>query len=216
MGLNQKLAALEAETYGTEPPTVQDEAERLLSYWHQHGNDPEAVTKWAVSDLLAFARLVAPDAAAHYGEAPWEVDPTATPATEDRTDDEDDEPETRDERADRLTVGQTYGEYGDDPADYVTITRVKHKGDTVKVKGTTRDGETTRRHDRDEVVALVVPVMAGPGILTPIDTTNNVDGVPVIIERGDSYPFGPGERELWRDATADEYARFVAFYAAND
>lgn len=68
-----------------------------------------------------------------------------------------DEPDTRDERADQLIVGQTYGEYGDDPADYVTITRVKHKGDTVKVKGTLPDGSAAERtHDRDEVVALVI------------------------------------------------------------
>lgn len=39
--------------------TVQEEAERLLSYWGIHGDDSEAVSKWAVSDLLDFARMVA-------------------------------------------------------------------------------------------------------------------------------------------------------------
>ena len=38
--------------------TVTDEAERLQSYWERHGDNPEAVGKWAVSDLLAFVRLV--------------------------------------------------------------------------------------------------------------------------------------------------------------
>lgn len=64
-------------------PTVADEAERLLSYWHQHGNDPDAVTKWAMQDLLAFVRLVAPEAADHYGEAPWLRDTTPEDRAED-------------------------------------------------------------------------------------------------------------------------------------
>lgn len=37
---------------------VTSEAERLLNYWERHGDNPEAVTKWAVSDLLGFVRLV--------------------------------------------------------------------------------------------------------------------------------------------------------------
>ena len=39
-------------------PTVLEEAERLLSYWEIHGDNAEAVTKWAVPDLLGFVRLV--------------------------------------------------------------------------------------------------------------------------------------------------------------
>jgi hypothetical protein len=38
--------------------TVQGEAERLLSYWERHGDSPEAVSKWAVCDLLEFVRFV--------------------------------------------------------------------------------------------------------------------------------------------------------------
>lgn len=41
-----------------ERPTVQEEAERLLGYWEIHGDSPEAVEKWAVSDILYFVRLV--------------------------------------------------------------------------------------------------------------------------------------------------------------
>lgn len=43
------------------PEDVTEEAERLISYWEIHGENAEAVDKWAVSDLLAFARMVAPD-----------------------------------------------------------------------------------------------------------------------------------------------------------
>lgn len=41
-----------------ETTTVTDEAERLLGYWEQHGNDPEVVAKWAVSDMLGLLRLI--------------------------------------------------------------------------------------------------------------------------------------------------------------
>lgn len=37
-------------------PELIEEAERLLGYWEQHGDDAEAVTKWAVSDMLGFLR----------------------------------------------------------------------------------------------------------------------------------------------------------------
>lgn len=40
-------------------PTLQEEAERLLSYWEQHGDNPETVAKWAVDDLLGLARFIA-------------------------------------------------------------------------------------------------------------------------------------------------------------
>ena len=42
----------------TETVTLQGEAERLLSYWERHGDNPEAVSKWAVSDLLGFLRYI--------------------------------------------------------------------------------------------------------------------------------------------------------------
>ncbi len=45
----------EVETYGT---TLKDEAERLLDYWERHGNNPEAVAEWAVSDLLGLLRFI--------------------------------------------------------------------------------------------------------------------------------------------------------------
>lgn len=41
-----------------ERPTVTEEAERLLSYWQIHGDDAEVVQRWAVEDLLKFARMV--------------------------------------------------------------------------------------------------------------------------------------------------------------
>jgi hypothetical protein len=42
-------------------PAIQDEAERLLGYWERHGDNPEAVAKWAVTDMLSFLRLIAED-----------------------------------------------------------------------------------------------------------------------------------------------------------
>lgn len=39
--------------------SVAEEADRLISYWERHNGNPYAVAKWAVADLLAFARLVA-------------------------------------------------------------------------------------------------------------------------------------------------------------
>ena len=39
-------------------PTLLEEAERLLSYWEIHGETPEAVTKWAVSDMLGILRFI--------------------------------------------------------------------------------------------------------------------------------------------------------------
>ena len=38
---------------------VIDEAERLVSYWERHGDNPRAVAKWAVDDLLGFVRYFA-------------------------------------------------------------------------------------------------------------------------------------------------------------
>ena len=38
--------------------TVLEEAERLLSYWEQHGNDPTVVAKWAISDMLGILRFI--------------------------------------------------------------------------------------------------------------------------------------------------------------
>ena len=31
-----------------------EEAERLLGYWDAHGDNPDVVSKWAVSDLRGF------------------------------------------------------------------------------------------------------------------------------------------------------------------
>jgi hypothetical protein len=42
----------------TPRPTVPEEAERLLDYWEQHGDNPETVAKWAATDLLSFVRFV--------------------------------------------------------------------------------------------------------------------------------------------------------------
>ena len=39
-------------------PTLQEEAERLLSYWEQHGDNPSAVAKWAVTDMLGILRYI--------------------------------------------------------------------------------------------------------------------------------------------------------------
>ena len=43
---------------GERPAEVTEEAERLISYWTIHKNSAETVRRWAVSDLLKFARLV--------------------------------------------------------------------------------------------------------------------------------------------------------------
>lgn len=39
-------------------PTLKEEAERLLSYWEQHGDNPGVVEKWAVSDMLGILRYI--------------------------------------------------------------------------------------------------------------------------------------------------------------
>lgn len=44
-------------------PTLAEEAERLLSYWERHGNDPKVVSKWAVDDLLGILRFIVEGAA---------------------------------------------------------------------------------------------------------------------------------------------------------
>lgn len=41
-----------------EHPTLVEEAERLLDYWERHGDNPEAVEKWAVQDLLGILRFI--------------------------------------------------------------------------------------------------------------------------------------------------------------
>jgi hypothetical protein len=40
-------------------PTLQEEAERLLSYWERHGDNPETVAKWAMDDLMGFLHFFA-------------------------------------------------------------------------------------------------------------------------------------------------------------
>ena len=42
-------------------PTIEEEAERLLGYWEQHGHDAGAVAAWAVTDMLSFLRFVLAD-----------------------------------------------------------------------------------------------------------------------------------------------------------
>ena len=42
-------------------PTLKEEAERLLSYWERHGDNPEAVAKWAVTDMLGILRYIVED-----------------------------------------------------------------------------------------------------------------------------------------------------------
>jgi hypothetical protein len=43
-----------------------------------------------------------------------------------------------------------------------------------------------------------------------ISTTE--DDVPVIIESPERFPFAPGERELYREATDDEYDHWYHWY----
>jgi hypothetical protein len=45
-------------------PEQIEEAERLLSYWEIHGDNPEVVTKWAMSDMLPFLRDLLPESSA--------------------------------------------------------------------------------------------------------------------------------------------------------
>lgn len=47
---------MSAETI-PERPTLQDEAERLLDYWERHGDNPEAVAKWAM-DVMGLLRYI--------------------------------------------------------------------------------------------------------------------------------------------------------------
>lgn len=51
--------------------------------------------------------------------------------------------------------------------------------------------------------------------LTPISPDYEDDGVPVIIEHPESYPWGPDERAQWREATEDEYQRYLEYYSRN-
>lgn len=46
-----------------EDATLIEEAERLLSYWEIHGDDPAVVAKWAVQDMLALVRRIVDEAA---------------------------------------------------------------------------------------------------------------------------------------------------------
>jgi hypothetical protein len=41
--------------------TLKEEAECLLSYWDIHGDSPETVAKWAVSDMLGILRFITED-----------------------------------------------------------------------------------------------------------------------------------------------------------
>jgi hypothetical protein len=42
--------------------TLKEEAERLLSYWEIHGDSPETVAKWAITDLLGILRYIVEEA----------------------------------------------------------------------------------------------------------------------------------------------------------
>lgn len=44
--------------------------------------------------------------------------------------------------------------------------------------------------------------------------TENDDAPPLIIDSPGHYPFQAGERELFREATDEEYQRYVDFYNA--
>lgn len=44
-------------------PTLQEEAERLLDYWERHGDNPEAVEKWAVADMIGILRYIVEEGA---------------------------------------------------------------------------------------------------------------------------------------------------------
>lgn len=44
-------------------PELIEEAERLLSYWEQHGSDPTTAAKWAVTDLLGILRFIVEEGA---------------------------------------------------------------------------------------------------------------------------------------------------------
>jgi hypothetical protein len=48
-----------SETTEYPRPTLREEAERLLCYWGQHGDNPETVAKWAMDDLLGILRFIA-------------------------------------------------------------------------------------------------------------------------------------------------------------
>jgi len=39
-------------------PTLVEEAERLLSYWELHGDNPETIEKWAMTDMLGILRFI--------------------------------------------------------------------------------------------------------------------------------------------------------------
>ena len=47
-----------SDTETVQRPTVLEEAERLLGYWEAHGEQPETVAKWAVSDMLGILRYI--------------------------------------------------------------------------------------------------------------------------------------------------------------
>lgn len=51
--------------------------------------------------------------------------------------------------------------------------------------------------------------MSGP--LVKIGTENDAEP-PLIIERPDRFPFEPGERAEYREATDEEYQRYVDHY----
>lgn len=48
------------------PETAVEKAERMVSYWTQHGDQPIPVSRWAVVDLIELAQAVIAEADAPY------------------------------------------------------------------------------------------------------------------------------------------------------
>lgn len=54
------MSEVRMETFKTDAagPSIRDEAERLLGYWDRHGDNPEAVARWAIEDMLGILRYI--------------------------------------------------------------------------------------------------------------------------------------------------------------
>ena len=48
------------------PETAVEKAERMVSYWTQHGDQPIPVSRWAVVDLIELAQAIIAEADAPY------------------------------------------------------------------------------------------------------------------------------------------------------
>ena len=58
---HERGSSTTASDYRNGPNLVED-AERLLHYWEQHGENPEVAAQWAIHDMLGFLRLIVPEA----------------------------------------------------------------------------------------------------------------------------------------------------------